>query len=211
MSVRGTAPRRAPDLPPTFPGFERINRYFEMNTGHWVAQILPGDFYVTQNDEIISTVLGSCVSTCMRDPKRGIGGMNHFMLPEDPGGREDASARYGLFAMEQLINAFLTRGARREALEIKIVGGGRVIPGMGDVGRSNVDFVRQFLDAEGMPILVEDVGLEVARRVRYRVKTGQMRVLHLPVSQNSKIAERESQLASRMRDGVRRRASVELF
>jgi chemotaxis protein CheD len=137
--------------------------------------------------------------------------MNHFMLPEDPAGREGASARYGLFAMEQLINAFLTRGARREALEIKIVGGGRVIPGMGDVGRSNVDFVREFLEAEGMPIRVEDVGLEVARRVRYRAKTGQMRVLHLPVSQNSKIAARESELASRIRDGVRRPPAVELF
>jgi chemotaxis protein CheD len=210
MSTGGAAPRGIPEVPPTFPGFERINRYFEVSTGHWIAQILPGDFYATQHDEIISTVLGSCVSTCMRDPKRGIGGMNHFMLPEDPGGREGASARYGLFAMEQLINAFLTRGTRREALEIKIVGGGRVIPGMGDVGRSNVDFVREFLAAEGMPIHVEDVGLEVARRVRYRARTGQMRVLHLPVSQNSKIAARESELASRIRAGVRR-PSVELF
>jgi chemotaxis protein CheD len=172
MSTGGAAPRGIPEVPPTFPGFERINRYFEVSTGHWIAQILPGDFYATQHDEIISTVLGSCVSTCMRDPKRGIGGMNHFMLPEDPGGR--------------------------------------VIPGMGDVGRSNVDFVREFLAAEGMPIHVEDVGLEVARRVRYRARTGQMRVLHLPVSQNSKIAARESELASRIRAGVRR-PSVELF
>jgi chemotaxis protein CheD len=211
MSAGEAAPKRPAEVPPTFPGFERINRYFEMSTGYWIAQILPGDFYVTQNDEIISTVLGSCVSTCMRDPKRGIGGMNHFMLPEDPGGREGASARYGVFAMEQLINAFLTRGARREALEIKVVGGGRVIPGLGDVGRSNVDFVREFLEAEGMPIQVEDVGLEVARRVRYRARTGQMRVLHLPVSQNSKIAARESEAASRIQDGVRRRPSVELF
>ena len=108
--------------------------------------------------------------------------------------------------MEQLINAFLTRGTRREALEIKIVGGGRVIPGMGDVGRSNVDFVREFLAAEGMPIHVEDVGLEVARRVRYRARTGQMRVLHLPVSQNSRIAARESELASRI--SRRRPASI---
>ncbi len=210
MSIGG-APKRTPEELPTFPGFERINRYFEASTGYWIAQILPGDFYITQDDEIVSTVLGSCVSTCMRDPKRGIGGMNHFMLPEDPGGREGASARYGLFAMEQLINAFLTRGVRREALEVKVVGGGRVISGMSDVGRSNVDFVRQFLDAERMPVLVEDVGLEVARRVRYRVKTGQMRVLHLPVSQNTKIAQRESELASRIRAGVKRRASVELF
>jgi chemotaxis protein CheD len=211
MSENGAAPRGLPYVPPTFPGFERINRYYEVSTAQWIAQILPGDFYVTQNDEIISTVLGSCVSTCMRDARRGIGGMNHFMLPEDPAGREGSSARYGVFAMEQLINAFLTRGARRETLEIKIVGGGRVISGMGDVGRSNVEFVREFLEAEGMPIQVEDVGLAVARRVRYRVRTGQMRVLHLPVSQNTKIAARETELASRIREGVRRRPPVELF
>jgi chemotaxis protein CheD len=113
--------------------------------------------------------------------------------------------------MEQLINAFLRRGARRDGLEIKIVGGGRVIAGMGDVGRSNVDFVREFLGAEHMPIQVEDVGLAVARRVRYRAQTGQLRVLHLPVAENRKIAARETQLAAKIRTDVEHPPEIELF
>ena len=192
-------------------GFEGINRYFEGGSGQWIAQILPGDFYVSRSDEIISTVLGSCVSTCIRDAAARLGGMNHFMLPDDPSGKEGASARYGVAAMEQLINALMNRGANRDALEIKIVGGGRVISGMGDVGRSNVEFVRAFLLAERMPIQVEDVGLAVARRVRYHPVTGQLRVLHLPMSANIAVAKRETELASKIRVAVRRPGNVELF
>ena len=211
MKAARASASRVPLAPAGVEGFEGINRFFELASGLWIAQILPGDFYVSRQNEIISTVLGSCISTCVRDPKAGIGGMNHFMLPEDPGGRDGASARYGLFAMEQLINALLTRGARRESMEIKIVGGGRVIKGMGDVGRSNIDFVRDFLAAECMPILAEDVGLSVARRVRYNPSTGSLRVLHLPMTENDKVAEREVGLASKIRGGSQKRADIELF
>ena len=202
---------RAPAPAPALRGFEGINRFFEGSSGMWVAQVLPGDFYVTKADEIVTTVLGSCISTCMRDPETGIGGLNHFMLPEDPAGGQGTSARYGVFAMEELINALLTRGARREALEIKIVGGGRVLRGLGDIGRSNVEFVREFLAAERMPILAEDVGLAVARRVRYQPTTGQMRVVHLEITENHKIAVRETEMASKMRAGVRQPGDVEPF
>lgn len=210
--VRGASPG-SPTAPAGFPGFEAINRFFERVNGVWIAQILPGDYYVTRHDEVLSTVLGSCVSTCMRDPEVGVGGMNHFMLPDDPAGGTGAgaSARYGLSAMEQLINALLKRGARREAIETKIVGGGRVLPGMGDVGRSNVDFVRQFLAAEQMPVVVEDVGLLVARRVRYRPATGQLRVLHLPMSETRVVVEQESELAAKLRKGAGRPGEVVIF
>jgi chemotaxis protein CheD len=207
----GRAPAgRVPATPQALPGFDAINRYFEGATGLWIAQILPGDFYVSRRDEVISTVLGSCVSTCIRDPQARIGGMNHFMLPDDPSGKDEASARYGLFAMEQLINAMMLLGATRERMEIKIVGGGRVISGTGDVGRSNVDFVRHFLRNEKMSILVEDIGLDVARRVRYRPATGQLRVLHLPMTENQIIARRESELASKI-SARARLVDIELF
>lgn len=204
-------PNRIPAAPAMMPGFDGINRYFEGASGHWIAQILPGEYYVSRNDEIITTVLGSCISTCMRDPGAGIAGMNHFMLPGDPAARESASARYGLFAMEQLINALLSQGAARGTIQVKVVGGGRVIPGMGDVGRSNIDFVRTYLAAEQMPILVEDVGLAVARRVRFHGPTGRMRVLHLPMSENRHVAERETALVSRIQVRVGRPGDVELF
>ena len=206
-----TVLRRLPSPPPALPGFDGINRYFEHGSASWIAQILPGDYYVTRNDEIISTVLGSCVSTCIRDPGAGVGGMNHFMLPDDPAGKAGVSARYGVFAMEQLINALIKHGAKRNSLQIKVVGGGRVISGMSDVGRANVAFVHEFLVAEQMPILVEDVGLEVARRVRYRPASGQLRVLHLPVSENLKVAKREPELLSKLRVNLRRPLDVELF
>jgi chemotaxis protein CheD len=204
-----------PPPPPRDPapvsGFEGVHRYFEFASGLWIAQILPGDSYVTRGGELISTVLGSCISTCMRDAGAGVGGMNHFMLPHDPSGGPGASGRYGLFAMEQLINALMKCGARRQALEVKIFGGGRVIPGTVDVGGANVRFVRRFLEDEGIPLAAADVGLAVARRVRYRPQTGQVRVLHLPMTENDKIAAREVELESRLRRELARPMDVELF
>ena len=203
---------RATPRKPVLAGFEGISSFYEGASGLWVAQVLPGEFYVTKSDEIITTVLGSCVSTCVRDPVVGVAGMNHFMLPDDPSGGDGASARYGVFAMEQLVNGILRwGGGRRSALEIKIFGGGRVIPGMGDVGRANIEFVRGFLEAEKMPVLVEDVGLNVARRVRFFAATGKVKVLHLPVTENKNVAEREVKLASKVRTGAKRGGDIELF
>jgi len=166
---------------------------------------------VTKTDEIVTTVLGSCVATCIRDPRAGVAGMNHFMLPEDPSGEGGSSARYGVFAMEQLVNGVMRWGGRRESFEIKIFGGGRVIPGMGDVGRANIQFVRDFLEAEKMPVLVEDVGSTVARRVRYHPASGKVRVLHLPIAENRRVAEREAVLASRLGSDAGRGGDIELF
>src|SRR6185312_3936064 len=107
----------------------------------WSVKILPGEYYVTKADETVTTVLGSCISACVRDPKLNIGGMNHFMLPEDKfrpnNGLETAvgtATRYGSHAMESLINDLLKLGAARDRLEIKLFGGGRILSGMTDVG-----------------------------------------------------------------------------
>jgi len=206
MGSRATPPREAP-----LPGFEHVGGFYEAMVGRWVIQLLPGEFYVTRADEIITTVLGSCVATCIRDSETGVSGMNHFMLPDDPLGGEGASARYGMFAMEQLVNGILRWGGRRASLEIKVFGGGRVIPGMGDVGRSNADFVRAYLLAERMPVMVEDLGQAVARRVRFDAHTGKVRVLHLPVTENNHVAERELALASKIKSGATRGGDIELF
>ena len=210
MSIAATAVRSPPRAAP-LPGFEQIATFYEASVSRWVVQLLPGEFYVTRSDEIVTTVLGSCVSACIRDPWTGVSGMNHFMLPEDPMGGGGASARYGMFAMEQLVNGILRWGGRRSALEIKLFGGGRVIPGMGDVGRANVDFVRAYLAAEQMPVLVEDLGQAVARRVRFDAVSGKVRVLHLPVTENHHIAERELELASKIKSRARQGGGIELF
>src|ERR1700693_3574707 len=102
------------------------NVYFDRTFDCDAAKILPGEYFFTHKDMMIVTVLGSCVSACIRDRVSGIGGMNHFMLP-DGGGENDspvsASMRYGSYAMEVLINDVLKAGARRENLEAKVFGG----------------------------------------------------------------------------------------
>ena len=172
--------------PPVIRGFEHIRRYWDNRNQCFAAKILPGEFYVTRSDEAVVTSLGSCVSACIRDRVFGIGGMNHFMLPEaaahtevHAGDLTDA-ARYGSFAMEQLLNEIFKAGGRRENLEIKLVGGGRVIASMtSDVGGKNIRFAKEYLTKEGLEILGEDLGGTWPRRVMYYPATGKVRVKKL--------------------------------
>ena len=135
-----------PQRPSVLPGFESIKSYWDSQHQLYSARILPGEYYVSGGEEIISTVLGSCVSACVRDPDIGVGGMNHFMLPEissssssSGSGSFSEATRYGFFAMEQLINEILKAGGRRENLEVKLAGGGRVICGIGVSGPQIVE------------------------------------------------------------------------
>ena len=167
------------------PGFEHVRRYWDPTQGSMTAKVLPGEYYVSRQEELIATVLGSCVSACVRDRRRGIGGMNHFMLPE-PMGERDAwsstvgrAARYGNDAMEQLINAILKAGGRREDLEVKIFGGGRVLTQMTDIGERNIAFVRRYLAAERLDLVAEDVGDVYPRQVQFFPCSGKARVRQL--------------------------------
>src|SRR4051812_20226367 len=147
--LEGAFATSRPQAPPVLPGFEQLQRFWEPDTHRWTVKILPGEYYVTRSDEAITTVLGSCISACIRDPVVNVGGMNHFMLPEDnsvrsPGSNEAPmlATRYGSYAMESLINDLLKLGARRGRLEIKIFGGGRVLSAMTDIGARNISFVK---------------------------------------------------------------------
>lgn len=169
--------------PPVLKGFEHIRRYWDNSLHGFAAKILPGEFYVTQHDEAVITTLGSCVSACIRDRIFCIGGMNHFMLPEASGntqvngGFASEATRYGTFAMEQLINEILKAGGRRENLEIKLTGGGRVLANMStDIGGKNIHFVKEYLYNEGLEIIGEDLGGTWPRRVIYFPASGKVRV-----------------------------------
>jgi chemotaxis protein CheD len=182
MAGRGTGKAA---LPRALPGFESIRRYFNA-TGMPTARILPGEYYVTCEDEVLDTVLGSCVAACIRNPRLCIGGMNHFMLPRPGGSASDAwenvagrAMRYGSAAMEQLINRVLSAGGVRKDLEVKIFGGGRVLSSLTDIGAHNVTFVREFLRKEGLKIASEDTGDTCSRHVHYFPRTGRVRVRHL--------------------------------
>jgi chemotaxis protein CheD len=192
-------------------GFEQVHRHWDSTAKAWIVHLLPGEFFVTSGPEIIATVLGSCVSTCMRDPRSGLGGMNHFMLPDDP--RKDAKGdalRYGCFAVERLINELLKGGAQRARLEIKVFGGGRVLAGLSDIGNSNIAFVRNYLREEQLEALVEDVGGTCARRVRYFPSTGKVLVKHLAMREAAKIGTREEEFRNKLKTGSIA-GEVELF
>jgi chemotaxis protein CheD len=197
MSALPTAPRPSrPAAPPVLPGFEQIQRFWEPDTRRWTVKILPGEYYVTRGEEAITTVLGSCISACIRDPVKGIGGMNHFMLPEDHSSPESRSpvvlaTRYGTNAMESLINDVLKLGGLRERLEIKVFGGGRVLASMTDIGARNIEFVRNYLQIEGLRANAEDVGGEQPRKVVYFPTEGRVRVRKLRPIENRGVSDRE--------------------
>lgn len=188
-----------PVLAKALRGFSDINRYWDRQRNQYAAKILPGQYYVTVEDELIVTVLGSCVSACIRDPAMGIGGMNHFMLPtgEHTGKlmeRNSDATRYGNFAMEKLINDILKHGGIRDNLEIKVFGGGKVIEHMteADIGGRNIKFVREFLATEGFRIVAEDLGDIYPRKIVYEPKTGKVYVKKLRTMHNDTIAKREA-------------------
>jgi chemotaxis protein CheD len=186
-------------LPATLTGFEAINRYWDEKNDIFAAKILPGEFYVSVSGELITTVLGSCVSACIRDRKTGIGGMNHFMLPTDIKRNSNSwndtpvnmQTRYGNIAMERLINVILASGGKRSNLEIKLFGGGKVLQIDTDIGGKNIEFVKQYLITEGLKIAVEDVGGIYPRKVLYFPKTGRVRVKKLANMHNETLKKRE--------------------
>jgi len=159
-----------------------------------IIKIFTGDWYVsTQGGEMLATVLGSCVSACIRDPERGIGGMNHFLLPET--GSLDAAhsdaARYGMHAMECLINGILKAGGRKERLEVKVFGGGNVINNSARIGSKNAAFIRDYLRREGYKITSEDMEGDHPRRVDYFPDTGKVMMRLLRRKEDLMVLEEE--------------------
>jgi chemotaxis protein CheD len=186
-------------LPPALPQFAHIGRFWDRENLCYAAKLLPGEYYVTTTGEQIGTVLGSCVSACIRDRRTGIGGMNHFMLPLDAskgtsswGSAVSAATRYGNVAMERLINDILKLGSRRDSLEVKLVGGGKVLEGLViDIGARNIEFVRKYVADEGFSVLGEDLGDIYPRKVHYAPSTGKLRVKKLNAVRNNTLFERE--------------------
>lgn len=142
-----------------------------------LAYVVQGTFYVSSHPEAtMSTVLGSCISVCLFDPINAIGGMNHFLLPAGQGS-ESGHIRFGVNAMEKLINELLKSGASKSHLKAKLFGGARMSATLGDIGRQNAAFAHTFLANEEIPCLSESIGGTLARRVIFRPATGQVKLL----------------------------------
>jgi chemotaxis protein CheD len=135
------------------------------------VHVIQGDFRTSDTpDEILTTILGSCVAACLCDPVRGVGGMNHFLLPN--GNPDNVNIKYGTHAMELLINSLLKRGAVRDRLEAKVFGGARMLSGLPNIGEANANFVQLFLKREAIRCVVSNLGGTQARKVRFFPTTG---------------------------------------
>lgn len=171
------------------------NIHFDTGTGYHVVKLFSGDCHVsTRPDEMLATILGSCVSACVRDPALGIGGMNHFLLPGEGSAmmQNSEATRYGTFAMESLINGILKAGGCKERLEVKVFGGGNVINNSARIGSKNAAFIRQFLHDEGLAIVSEDLEGDLPRRIHYFPHTGQVLMRKLYRKEDLVVAEDEA-------------------
>lgn len=218
--MRAFLNRSAPvDPTPMLPAFAHMQRHWDPENERWSVKILPGEYYVTKSDEAVTTVLGSCISACVRDPKANVGGMNHFMLPEDksvgPNNWLDPTVglatRYGSYAMESLINDLLKLGATRDRLEIKLFGGGRILQGMTDVGERNITFIKDYIQLEGLRIAAEDMGGANPRKVVYFPASGRCKLRKLPPVENRIISHHEQLYRESLRSQVADGGDVDLF
>jgi chemotaxis protein CheD len=135
-----------------------------------VIHVIQGEQAVADDETVIlTTVLGSCVSACLYDPARRIGGMNHFLLPDAP---ERHDLRFASSAMEALRDALLARGAERSRLRAKLFGGARMLAGLPDIGSRNAASALEFLEGEGIPCSARSLGGTRGRRIRFWPTTG---------------------------------------
>lgn len=174
--------------------FAGAKRVYDARENLNVVKIFSGDWYVTRENEMLTTILGSCVSACIRDPYAHVGGMNHFLLPGEEGMANHASdaARYGVFAMESLINGLLKAGGRKDRFEVKVFGGGNVINNSARIGSKNAEFIRAFLQKEGYRIAAEDLEGDYPRRINYYPATGKLMLRQLRRREDLHVVEEET-------------------
>ena len=206
----GSAPSRLDQLKrrPRKPG-EASFFWYEPQFNNDAVKVLPGEYFVYNEDILIMTTLGSCIAACLWDRQAKIGGMNHFMLPEGAG----ESGRYGSFAMEMLINEMLKLGATRASMEAKVFGGGQVISGMNsmNVGERNTSFVLDYLKAERIQVVSKDVLDIYPRKVCFLPASGKAMVKRLASANNEALLAQERAAAQKAAPAARSGGSVDLF
>lgn len=161
-------------------------RFFDRKMNATVVRVFQGDFYVTVNStEVLTTILGSCIAVCVRDPVVRCGGMNHFLLPAASTRGDETpplAMRYGSFSIERLINDILSEGGRRERLEAKVFGGANVLRGTSNIGWRNADFVETYLKNEGIAVEAQNLRGVWPRQLRYYPTTGQAQMREVKVA-----------------------------
>ncbi len=184
-----------------------------------MVSIHPGEYYVSGDDEIIATVLGSCVAVALFDRTRGIGGLNHFMLPGSLDRQQffiSGSGKYGMYAMELLINALMKSGAARPALHAKVFGGGSVLranPGDAamSIPRSNIEFALRFLETEGIPVDSSDTGGTHARKILFFPTSTKVMLKRLADRSRDEVEHEEEEYLARLQTNRPKPSEAELL
>lgn len=197
---------------------DEVKRFYDPRFKATSVMVLPGRHYVSKvSEEMIVTLLGSCVAACIRDPITAVGGLNHFLLPESNSGQwgqANAAMRYGNHAMETLINDIIKQGGIRSRLEIKVFGGAHIIEGRStlSVGQQNVDFVENYLQNEGFTIAAKHLGGPLPRRIHYFPVSGKVNMLLLRRAPDNDLFKKEREYQSTIKtDDNDDSGDVELF
>jgi chemotaxis protein CheD len=185
--------------------------FYDAHFRNEAVKVLPGEFFVADEDLLVMTTLGSCIAACLWDREKRIGGMNHFLLPD--GGQGSDSGRYGSFAMDLLIGELVKRGANRSTMEAKVFGGGAVISGMNtiNVGERNTAFVLDYLRTERITVVSKDVLDIYPRKVCFLPASGKAMVKRLASANTEALAAQERAAAARAAPVTRGGGSVDLF
>ena len=193
--------------------FNAPHRYYNQNEELMVTNVRSGEYYVAEGPkELMVTVLGSCIATCIFDPISKIAGMNHFLIPGDF--NTPPSPRYGIFAMEYMINEILKRGGVKTRLIVKVFGGGNVMKNTTmQIGQKNIEFITEYLANESLTIAASDVGDDCPRRVHFYADTGKVRVRRLRREDDIENTDKEESAYAKEINGVKHPSYgvVELF
>ncbi len=183
--------------------------FYDAHFKNAAVKVLPGEYFVDNEDLLVMTTLGSCIAACLWDRQAQVGGMNHFMLPEGAGD----SGRYGSYAMEMLINEMMKRGASKSRMEAKIFGGGAVIAGMNtiNVGERNTNFVMDFLKLERIPVVSKDVLDVYPRKVCFLPHSGKAMVKRLAPTNTDALIQQDRNAAQKAQPVVASGGSIDLF
>ena len=185
--------------------------FYDAHFRNDAVKVLPGEFFVHDEDILIMTTLGSCIAACLWDREKRVGGMNHFLLPDGAGATD--SGRYGSFAMDLLIGELIKHGASRSTMEAKVFGGGAVVSGMNtiNVGERNTNFVLDYLRTERITVVSKDVMDIYPRKVCFLPASGKAMVKRLASANTEALAAQERAAANRAVPANSGGGSVDLF
>ena len=194
-------------------GSGKLERYWDQHWSNWLVNLAQGDYAVSDEPILLTTVLGSCVAACLYAPDKQMGGINHFLLPQAGASETDSSSfRYGIHAMEVLINSLLRKGAARDTLELKVCGAADVVSGLSNrVGKANAAFIQLYAQQEQLNLVAADLGGDNPRRVVFNPTTGSMKVKSLARHLSSEDVRSETTQAAKLEQKVLGLAEVELF